>query len=105
MKARLMRKGHSLYYSIIETHTSYIDNSAKIIIPRSWLRKRVIAFLPSGFISKPAEEWRKDCGIIVSMKIQMIYFQIWLGLRIDIGTLQRRMIIVRCQQGYNGSIL
>jgi putative transposon-encoded protein len=34
-------------------------NSAKIIVPRSWLRKRVIAFLHSEYISKHPEERRK----------------------------------------------
>ena len=31
-------------------------NSAKVIVPRSWLRKRVIAFLHSEYISKHPEE-------------------------------------------------
>jgi len=34
-------------------------NSAKIIVPRSWLRKRVIAFLHSEYISNHPEERRK----------------------------------------------
>jgi len=35
-------------------------NSAKIIVPRSWLGKRVMAFLHSDYISKHPEELRKD---------------------------------------------
>ena len=31
---------------------SEFGNSAKIIVPRGWLRKRVIAFLHSEFISR-----------------------------------------------------
>ena len=34
-------------------------NSAKIIIPRSWLGMRIIAFLNSEYFSKYAEERRK----------------------------------------------
>ena len=39
---------------------SEFGNSAKIIVPRSWLRKRVIALLHSEFISKHAEERKAD---------------------------------------------
>ncbi|MGB8934239.1 MAG: DUF2080 family transposase-associated protein [Candidatus Nitrosopolaris sp.] len=35
-------------------------NSAKIIVPRSWLRKRVIDFLDSEFISKHAERGKEN---------------------------------------------
>ena len=31
-------------------------NSAKIIVPRTWLRKQVVAFLHCDFISKHAQE-------------------------------------------------
>jgi hypothetical protein len=34
-------------------------NSAKIIVPRSWLGKRVIAFLHSDYIAKHPEERKK----------------------------------------------
>jgi hypothetical protein len=34
-------------------------NSAKIIVPRSWLGRKVIAFLHSEYISKHPEERRK----------------------------------------------
>jgi hypothetical protein len=50
----------------IKSHVSEITaiaiefgNSAKIIVPRSWLGKRVIAFLHSEYISKHPEERRK----------------------------------------------
>ena len=44
------------HVSEVTTIASEFGNSAKIIVPRSWLRKRVIAFLHSEFISKHPEE-------------------------------------------------
>jgi putative transposon-encoded protein len=35
-------------------------NSAKIIVPRGWLGRRVIAFLHSEYISKHPEERKAD---------------------------------------------
>ena len=48
------------HLSEVTTIASGFGNSAKIIAPRSWFRKRVIAFLFSEFISKHAEERRRD---------------------------------------------
>ncbi|MGB6532184.1 MAG: DUF2080 family transposase-associated protein [Candidatus Nitrosopolaris sp.] len=39
---------------------SEFGNSAKIIVPRSWLGKRVIAFLHSEYISKHPQERKED---------------------------------------------
>jgi hypothetical protein len=39
---------------------SEFGNSAKIIVPRSWLRKPVISFLHSDYISKHPEERKAD---------------------------------------------
>ena len=39
---------------------SEFGNSAKIIVPRSWLGKRVIAFLHSDYISKHPDERKAD---------------------------------------------
>ena len=45
--------------SEITAIASEFGNSAKIIVPRSWLRKRVIALLHSEYISKHPEERRE----------------------------------------------
>jgi hypothetical protein len=37
-----------------------LGNSAKIIVPRSWLRKGVIGFRHSEYISKHAEELKDE---------------------------------------------
>ena len=39
---------------------SKFGNSATIIVPRSWLRKQVDAFLSSEFISKHSEQMREN---------------------------------------------
>jgi len=44
------------HVSEITAIASKFGNSAKIIVPHSWLRKRVIAFLHSEYISKHHEE-------------------------------------------------
>jgi hypothetical protein len=48
------------HVSEITAIASEYGNSAKIIVPRSWLGRRVIAFLHSDYISKHPEERRKD---------------------------------------------
>ena len=48
------------HISEVTTFASEFGNSAKIIAPRSWHRKRVIAFLHSEFISKHPDEHRKE---------------------------------------------
>jgi hypothetical protein len=47
------------HVSEITAIASELGNSAKIIVPRSWLGKRIIAFLHSEYISKHAEERKK----------------------------------------------
>jgi putative transposon-encoded protein len=59
MKPKLKRSS-TRHVSEVTAITSEYGNSAKIIVPRSWLGRRVIAFLHSDYISKHAEEQRKD---------------------------------------------
>jgi hypothetical protein len=56
----LLKRRSTRHISEITAIASEFANSAKIIVPRSWLRKRVIAFLYSDFISKRVEELKKD---------------------------------------------
>lgn len=51
---------HTRHVSEVTAIASEFGNSAKIIIPRSWLRKRVIAFLHSEFISKHPEQMKEN---------------------------------------------
>jgi len=57
-KRPVMKRSSTRHVS--EITASEYGNSAKIIVPRSWLGKRVIAFLYSEYISKHPEERRKD---------------------------------------------
>jgi putative transposon-encoded protein len=59
-RSAVMKRRSTRHVSKITTIASEFGNSAKIIVPRSWLRKRVISFLYSDFISKYPEERRKD---------------------------------------------
>ena len=52
----LMKRRSTRHVSDITAIASEFGKSAKIIVPRSWLRKRVIASLHSEFTSKHAEE-------------------------------------------------
>ena len=47
-----MKRRSTRHISEITAIASKFGNSAKVIVPRSWLGKRVIAFLHSEFISK-----------------------------------------------------
>jgi hypothetical protein len=47
------------HVSEITAIASEFGNSAKIIVPRSWFGRRVIAFLYSDFIANHPEERRK----------------------------------------------
>jgi putative transposon-encoded protein len=51
-----LKRRSTRHVSEVTTIASEFGNSAKIIVPRSWLRKRVIAFLHSEFISKHPEQ-------------------------------------------------
>jgi hypothetical protein len=55
----VMKRRSTRHISEITAIGSEYGNSAKIIVPRSWLRKRVIAFLHSDYISKHPEERNK----------------------------------------------
>ncbi len=51
-RSAVMKRSSTRHVSEITAIASEFGNSAKIIVPRNWLRKRVIAFLHSEFISK-----------------------------------------------------
>jgi hypothetical protein len=53
-------RGSTLHVSEITAIANEFGNSAKIIVPRSWMDKRIIAFLHSEYISKHPKELRKD---------------------------------------------
>jgi len=55
-----LKRGSTRHVSEITAITSEFGNSAKIIVPRSWLGRRVIAFLHSEYISKHHEERKPD---------------------------------------------
>ena len=54
-----MKRRSTRHVSEITAFASEFGNSAKIIVPRSWLGKRVIAFLHSEYIEKYPQE-RKE---------------------------------------------
>jgi hypothetical protein len=55
-----LKRRSARHVSEITTIATEFGNSAKIIVPRSWLGRRVITFPHSEFISKHPEERRKD---------------------------------------------
>ncbi|MGC2573860.1 MAG: DUF2080 family transposase-associated protein [Candidatus Nitrosopolaris sp.] len=55
-----MKRRSTRHISEITAIASEFGNSAKIIVPRSWLGKRVIAFPYSEYISKHPHERKKD---------------------------------------------
>jgi putative transposon-encoded protein len=55
MKRRSIR-----HVSEVTAIAGEFGNSAKIIVPRSWLNRRVIAFLHSQYISKHPQERKID---------------------------------------------
>ena len=55
-----LKRRSTRHVSEITAIASEFGNSAKIIVPRSWLGMRVIAFLHSEYISKHHEERRAD---------------------------------------------
>jgi putative transposon-encoded protein len=61
MKKKLkLKRSSTRHVSEITAIASEYGNSTKIIVPRSWLGKRVIAFLHSEYISKHPEERRRE---------------------------------------------
>jgi hypothetical protein len=55
-----MKRRSTGHISEVTAIASEYGNSAKIIVPRSWLGKRVIAFIHSEYISKHPEERKAD---------------------------------------------
>jgi hypothetical protein len=55
-----LKRRSTRHVSDITAIASEYGNSAKIIVPRSWLGKRVIAFVHSDYISKHPEERKAD---------------------------------------------
>ena len=51
-RGRLLKRRSTRHISEITAITTEFGNSAKVIVPRSWLRKRVVAFLHSEYTSK-----------------------------------------------------
>jgi putative transposon-encoded protein len=58
-KPKLKRRS-TRHVSEVTAIASKYGNSAKIIVPRSWLGKRIIAFLHSEYISKHPKERTAD---------------------------------------------
>ncbi|MGA9153398.1 MAG: DUF2080 family transposase-associated protein [Candidatus Nitrosopolaris sp.] len=54
-----LKRRSTRHVSEITAIASEFGNSAKIIVPRSWLGKMVIAFLYSEYISKHPQERRE----------------------------------------------
>jgi hypothetical protein len=59
-RGTLLKRRSTRHISEVTAIVSKFGNSAKIIVPRSWLGRRVIAFLHSEYISKHPEEQRKN---------------------------------------------
>ncbi|MFY9797318.1 MAG: DUF2080 family transposase-associated protein [Candidatus Nitrosopolaris sp.] len=55
-----LKRRSTRHVSEVTAIASEFGNSAKIIVPRSWLGRRVIAFLHSEYISKHGEERKTD---------------------------------------------
>jgi len=55
-----MKRHSKRHVSEITAIASEYGNSAKIIVPRGWLGRRVIAFLHSEYISNHPEERKTD---------------------------------------------
>jgi putative transposon-encoded protein len=55
-----LKRRSTRHVSEVTALATEFGNSAKIIVPRSWLRKRVIAFLHSDDNSKHREERKAD---------------------------------------------
>jgi hypothetical protein len=59
-RGALLKRRSTRHVSEVTAIASKFGNSAKIIVPRSWLRKQVIAFLHSEFISKHPEQVKEN---------------------------------------------
>ena len=58
-RVTLSKRHSTRHVSEITAIATEFGNSAKIIVPRGWLGRRVIAFLHSEYISNHPEERRK----------------------------------------------
>ncbi|MGB8933728.1 MAG: DUF2080 family transposase-associated protein [Candidatus Nitrosopolaris sp.] len=59
-KSLKLKRCSTRHVSEMTAIASEFGNSAKIIVPRSWLGNRVIAFLHSEYISKHPQERKED---------------------------------------------
>jgi putative transposon-encoded protein len=59
-RGTLLKRHSTRHVSEVTAIASEFGNSAKTIVPRSWLGRRVIAFLHSEYISKHPEEQKAD---------------------------------------------
>ena len=59
-RSRKLKSRSTRHVSELTAIVNEFGNSAKIIVPRSWLGKRVIAFLHSEYISKHPKERKAD---------------------------------------------
>jgi putative transposon-encoded protein len=55
-KSPKSKRSSTRHVSEVTAIATEFGNSAKIIVPRSWLGKRLIAFLHSDYISKHPQE-------------------------------------------------
>jgi len=55
-----LKRRSTRHVSEVTAIASEYGNSAKIIVPRSWMGKRIIAFLHSEYISKHPKERKED---------------------------------------------
>ncbi len=55
-RGRLLKKRSTRHISEVTAIASEFGNSAKIIIPHSWLGRRAIAFLHSEYVSRERKE-------------------------------------------------
>ena len=59
-RSAVMKRRSTRHVSEVTAIASEFGNSAKIIVPRSWLGRRVIAFLHSEYISEHPDEGKAD---------------------------------------------
>jgi putative transposon-encoded protein len=59
-KKTKLKRSSTRHVSEVTAIANEYGNSAKIIVPRSWMGKRIIAFLHSEYISKHPKEPNGD---------------------------------------------
>jgi putative transposon-encoded protein len=60
LEGQELKRRSTRHVTEVTAIASEFGNSAKIIVPRSWLGKRVTAFLNSEYISKHAAEEQEE---------------------------------------------